>query len=82
MADEKFHTPLLHTKLHRPRVGRNHFHRQRLQDRLNRFLHHPLAVVSAPAGYGKSTLLSCWLESSDIPGAWISLDKNDNIRTR
>jgi LuxR family transcriptional regulator, maltose regulon positive regulatory protein len=35
-------------------------------------------LVSAPAGYGKSTLLACWLESSHMPGAWVSLDKNDN----
>ena len=35
-------------------------------------------LVSAPAGYGKSTLLACWLETSKMPGAWVSLDKNDN----
>jgi LuxR family maltose regulon positive regulatory protein len=35
-------------------------------------------LVSAPAGYGKSTLLACWLEASDIPGVWVSLDQNDN----
>jgi LuxR family maltose regulon positive regulatory protein len=43
-------------------------------------LHHfrPLTLVSAPAGYGKSVLISCWLESLDIPSAWLSLDKNDS----
>jgi LuxR family maltose regulon positive regulatory protein len=35
-------------------------------------------LVSAPAGYGKSTLLACWLEASDMPSAWVSLDQNDN----
>ncbi len=35
-------------------------------------------LVSAPAGYGKSTLLACWLEASDMPSAWVSLDKNDS----
>ena len=34
--------------------------------------------MSAPAGYGKSTLISCWLESCDCPNAWISLDTNDS----
>ncbi len=39
-------------------------------------------MVSAPAGYGKSTAIGCWLESRDEPGAWLSLDKDDNdIRT-
>ena len=78
MADEKTSIPLLRTKLHRPRVVRNHLHRQHLLDRLDRSLQRPLMLVSAPAGYGKSTLLACWLEASDIPGAWVSLDKNDN----
>jgi len=35
-------------------------------------------LVSVPAGYGKSTLLACWLKACDIPSAWVSLDKNDN----
>jgi len=34
--------------------------------------------VTAPAGYGKSTLVSCWLESCDLPAAWLSLDETDN----
>ncbi|MCP4691896.1 MAG: transcriptional regulator, partial [Desulfobacterales bacterium] len=78
MTDEKTIAPLLRTKLHRPRVARNHLHRRRLLDRLDQYLQRPLTLVSAPAGYGKSTLLACWLETSDIPGAWVSLDKNDN----
>jgi len=78
MTDEKTSIPLLRTKLHRPRVVRNHLHRQHLLDRLDQSLQRPLMLVSAPAGYGKSTLLACWLEASDIPSAWVSLDKNDN----
>ncbi len=78
MVDEKTGIPLLRTKLHRPRVVRNHFHRQHLLDRLDQCLQRPLMVVSAPAGYGKSTLLACWLETSDMPSAWVSLDQNDN----
>jgi LuxR family transcriptional regulator, maltose regulon positive regulatory protein len=37
-----------------------------------------LTLISAPAGYGKTTLASCWLESGDSPAGWVSLDKNDN----
>ncbi len=78
MVDEKTGIPLLRTKLHRPRVVRNHLHRQHLVDRLDQCLQRPLMLVSAPAGYGKSTLLAYWLETSDVPSAWVSLDKNDN----
>ena len=78
MADETTTIPLMRTKLHRPPVAKDHLHRQHLLDRLNRNLHRPLTLVSAPAGYGKSTLVSCWLEACDIPSAWVSLDENDN----
>jgi LuxR family maltose regulon positive regulatory protein len=70
--------PLIRTKLHRPPVARDHLHRQSLLDRLDTRRHRPLTLVSAPAGYGKSTLLSCWLESCNCPTAWISLDANDS----
>lgn len=38
----------------------------------------PLTVVSAPAGYGKSTLVSQWAESLEQPSAWLSLDPGDS----
>ncbi len=38
----------------------------------------PLTLVSAPAGYGKSVLVSGWLENSDWPSVWVSLDENDS----
>ena len=37
-----------------------------------------MTLVSAPAGYGKSTLVSCWLDLVDCPTAWLSLDEQDN----
>jgi len=37
-----------------------------------------MSLISAPAGYGKSILASCWVEALDIACAWVSLAKNDN----
>jgi len=82
MSGDKTAFPLLNTKLHKPPVATDHLHRQHLLDRLNRHRQRFLTLVSAPAGYGKSMLVSYWLETCGIPGAWISLDENDNdLRT-
>jgi LuxR family maltose regulon positive regulatory protein len=70
--------PILRTTLHRPPIDGAHLHRDHYWNRLNKGRHRPLNLVSAPAGYGKSTLVSCWLEACDLPGAWVSLDENDN----
>ena len=78
MTDKEIPSYILRTKLNRPPLTKDHLHRHRLLDRLESNLHRPLTLVSAPAGYGKSTLLSCWLESSDLPSGWVSLDENDN----
>lgn len=50
--------------------------RPRLLARLNHRA--PLSLIIAPAGYGKTTLISMWLAQSKIPGAWLSLDEEDN----
>ncbi|MCP4679496.1 MAG: AAA family ATPase [Deltaproteobacteria bacterium] len=74
-------TELLKTKLFVPRRRTDEVFRPRLFDRLNHGLAagHPLMLVSTPAGYGKSTLLSSWLEQLDGPrSAWLSLDCEDN----
>jgi len=78
MIDRTIALPLLRTKLYRPPVAEDHIHRTHLLERLNQRIHRPLTLVSAPAGYGKSTLVSCWLESCNIPSAWVSLDQNDS----
>ena len=78
MSSEAATIPLIPTKLHRPPVARDHLHRQHLLDRLNQRRNRPLTLISASAGYGKTTLVSCWLEACDIPGGWVSLHKNDN----
>ena len=55
--------PLIRTKLHRPPVTGEIVCRKRLHEVMDRALELPLTVVSAPAGYGKSTLVSHWAES-------------------
>ena len=56
--------------------------RPRLIERLNEGLHRKLTLVSAPAGFGKTTLVSAWLRSTDRPFTWISLDEGDNDLSR
>ena len=78
MEANSFHLPLIRTKLHRPPMATVHVHREHFLDRLDRELDRPLTLVCAPAGYGKSTLVSAWLEASDLPAAWLSIDDRDN----
>jgi LuxR family maltose regulon positive regulatory protein len=78
MPEETTTIPLIRTKLHRPPVASDHIHRPRLLERLDQRRQRPLTLVSAPAGYGKSTLVSWWLEAGDIPSGWLSLDESDN----
>ena len=76
--------PLLETKLYRPRVRRQTVQRERLMNLLDRGIESSLTIVAAPAGFGKSTLLSAWVaaRSSDADSvravAWLSLDDGDN----
>ncbi|MGB5400003.1 MAG: AAA family ATPase, partial [Thermoanaerobaculia bacterium] len=70
--------PILRTKLHRPTVVGDLVRRQRLNERMNLVLEKPLALVSAPAGYGKSMLVSHWAESLEVPCAWVSLNEADS----
>ena len=74
--------PVLHTKLYRPPVTPDLETRSSLLELLDENRNRPLTLISAPAGYGKSTLASMWLEASNCPSAWISLDEGDNdLRT-
>jgi LuxR family transcriptional regulator, maltose regulon positive regulatory protein len=54
--------------------------RPRLIQLLNEGLHtkRKLTLVSAPAGFGKTTLVVAWLKQIDLPVAWLSLDEDDN----
>lgn len=68
---------VLNTKLYRPKPPQQAVVRPRLADELNQCLKRKLAIVSAPAGYGKTTLVSQWLDTVRIPSAWVSLDEQD-----
>lgn len=71
---------LLRTKLFVPPLRPNLVPRPRLIEQLNNGLlpGHKLTLVSAPAGFGKTTLLSHWTNQSQVPSCWYSLDQHDN----
>ncbi len=77
-------TPLLTTKLYMPPVGPRWVPRPHLIQQLEEGLHlgQRMTLVSAPAGFGKTTLLSEWLRQADRPVTWLSLDDGDNDPTR
>jgi len=70
--------PIVQTKLNHPLIPADLVSRPRLTEWLKSRRQRPLTLVSAPAGYGKSTLVSSWLENCECPGAWLSLDEYDN----
>ena len=71
---------LLQTKLFIPALRPNLVHRSHLDERLNQGLQQgcKLTLVTAPAGFGKTTLVSSWIRQLDHPAAWLSLDEGDN----
>ncbi|MCP4289032.1 MAG: hypothetical protein GY792_32195, partial [Gammaproteobacteria bacterium] len=75
-------TPLLTTKLYIPPPRVEFVPRSRLVDRLNLGLHTRLTLVSAPAGFGKSTLVAAWAGEAGVPVGWVSLDEEDNDLAR
>ncbi|MDB4442349.1 response regulator [bacterium] len=77
-AQMKDASPILRTKLQRPKLSPDLVPRSDLVARLDELRCRPLTLVSAAAGYGKSTLASLWLEAWDGPYAWLSLDDEDN----
>lgn len=75
--------PLLSTKIAIPPVRRHVVRRDRLLARLNAGLRRRLTLVSAPAGFGKTTLVSTWVselrrERDDLAVAWLSLDEGES----
>jgi LuxR family maltose regulon positive regulatory protein len=75
-------TPVLVTKLYVPRPGAGTIVRPRLVERLDVGLRRHLTLVSAPAGFGKTTLVSRWVGGCGRPVAWLSLDEADSDPAR
>src|SRR5687767_12415453 len=69
---------LIRTKLYIPQARPNLVARPALIARLNDGLSRKLTLISAPAGFGKTTLLSAWIAGGPMPAAWVSLDARDN----
>ncbi len=69
---------IVNTKLYRSEVPGDYIIRSRLIKYLDKNCNCPLILISAPAGYGKSTLVSKWLEGYDCSSAWLSLDTEDS----
>src|SRR5262249_54520274 len=75
-------TPILATKLYRPPLRPKIVLRPRLIERLNEGLQHKLTLISAPAGFGKTTLVSEWITGGERPTAWLALDEGENDPAR
>jgi len=74
--------PILTTKLYIPPPRPKVVFRSRLIERLNEGWRRKLTLISAPAGFGKTTLVSEWVAGCEQPVAWLSLDEGDNDTTR
>jgi LuxR family maltose regulon positive regulatory protein len=79
--------PLLTTKLHIPQARHDLVPRPRLFVRLQQGLRSKLTLVSAPAGFGKTSLVSAWIATRNAqqdlpPAAWVALDAGDNDPVR
>jgi LuxR family transcriptional regulator, maltose regulon positive regulatory protein len=73
---------VLHTKLMPPRLRSSSLPRGDLMKRLDGGLSGKLILLSAPTGFGKTTLVGMWIASRDFASAWVTLDENDNDPSR
>lgn len=70
--------PIIRTKLRPPVTRRELVPRLRLVEQIALGLRGPLTLITAPAGFGKTTLVASTISQCGYPVAWLSLDKNDN----
>src|SRR4051812_19881863 len=70
--------PLLQTKLYAPPAHTNLVRRPRLFEKLNAGSTSRLTLISAPAGFGKTTLVSEWITKAQQDAGWLALDEDDN----
>ena len=75
-------SPLLRTKFYIPRQKTNRIQRSRLIVQLNACLDRRLTLISAPAGFGKTTLVAEWAAEYAGQSAWLTLDEGDNDPVR
>lgn len=73
---------ILATRLSAPGLSSRLIERTHLFERLAGVLHNPLTLISAPAGFGKSTLVSAWLRRRQVRHAWLSLEGGDGEPAR
>ena len=69
---------ILYTKLQRPAVAPDILSRARLLEQLDKGRQGALTLISAPAGYGKTTLASRWVAACECPSGWVSLEESDS----
>jgi LuxR family maltose regulon positive regulatory protein len=74
--------PIIKNKLYRPPPQPDYVPRLRLLEQFEGWQQRPLTLISAPAGYGKTTLVTGWLETMDLPKVWVSLDGRDDDLVR
>lgn len=72
--------PLLMTKVSLPKLRHMLVPRKKVLRQLSEGVQegHLLTLVSAPAGYGKTTTIRMWVEEAGCPVAWVTLEKSDN----
>jgi len=78
VAEKLANRPLLVTKLTIPRIHTDILQRQRLLDLLQESDRLKLTLITAPAGFGKTTLAQLWAKSMDCPVTWFAIDSGDN----
>ena len=78
MTDLKDVSLMRRTKLFRPPAADDYVHRENLESLLEDGRKHPIVVVTAPAGYGKTTQISHWVGQTSLLCAWISLEESHN----